>query len=245
MVTHFLIHFRKQVITAKRDRLIRVRFQGGGTDGGRSGRDVYLPPRQGALRPSVPPPSSLPPLQRAYLVAVESNEDEKLWSVEDSLNELATLARTAGAEVVGTMVQRLHRPDVATYLGKGRLQELAELEKQAGFDLVIFNDELSPSQQRNLEKILHARVLDRTALILDIFAQHAHTREGRLQVELAQLEYRLPRLTGRGTELSRLGGGTRSAGAGGVGGAIGVRGPGETKFEIDRRLIRCIIEELR
>ena len=189
--------------------------------------------------------TSLPPLQRAYLVAVESDGDEKLWSVEDSLNELATLARTAGAEVVGTMVQRLHHPDVATYLGKGRLQELAEMEKQPGFDLVIFDDELSPSQQRSLEKILHARVLDRTALILDIFAQHAHTREGRLQVELAQLEYRLPRLTGRGTELSRLGGGTRSAGAGGVGGAIGVRGPGETKLEIDRRRIRSRIAELR
>ncbi len=91
----------------------------------------------------------LTPLQRAYLVAVESDEDEKLWSVEDSLNELATLARTAGAEVIGTMVQRLYHPDVATYLGKGRLQELAEMEKQLGFDLVIFDDELSPSQWRS------------------------------------------------------------------------------------------------
>lgn len=168
-----------------------------------------------------------------------------MWSVEDSLHELGTLARTAGAEVVGTMVQHLHHPDVGTYLGKGRTQELSDLEKQLGFDLVIFDDELSPSQQRNLEKMLHVRVLDRTALILDIFAQHAHTREGRLQVELAQLEYRLPRLTGRGTELSRLGGGSRSAGAGGVGGAIGVRGPGETKLEIDRRRIRSRIAELR
>jgi len=143
------------------------------------------------------------------------------------------------------MVQRLHHPDVATYLGKGRLQELGDLEKQLGFDLVIFDDELSPSQQRNLEKVLDVRVLDRTALILDIFAQHAHSREGRLQVELAQLEYRLPRLAGRGIELSRLGGGSRSAGAGGVGGAIGVRGPGETKLEIDRRRIRSRIAELR
>ncbi len=168
-----------------------------------------------------------------------------MWSVEDSLHELDTLARTAGAEVVGTMVQHLHHPDVATYLGKGRTQELSDLEKQLRLDLVIFDDELSPSQQRNLEKMLHVRVLDRTALILDIFAQHAHTREGRLQVELAQLEYRLPRLTGRGTELSRLGGGSRSAGAGGVGGAIGVRGPGETKLEIDRRRIRSRIAELR
>jgi GTP-binding protein HflX len=132
---------------------------------------------------------------------------------------------------------------VATYIGKGRVQELSCLEKQVGFDLVIFDDELSPGQQRNLEKLLDVRVIDRTALILDIFAQHARTREGRLQVELAQLEYLLPRLSGRGVELSRQAGGTR--GAGGVGGAIGVRGPGETKLEIDRRRIRGRISELR
>jgi len=168
-----------------------------------------------------------------------------LWSVEDSLSELGTLARTAGAEVVGTMVQRMRHPDVATYIGKGRAQELCDTEKQRGVDLVIFDDELSPSQQRNLEKLLDARVIDRSALILDIFAQHARTREGRLQVELAQLEYRLPRLAGRGVELSRQAGGSRSAGAGGVGGAIGVRGPGETKLEIDRRRIRSRIAELR
>ncbi len=143
------------------------------------------------------------------------------------------------------MIQRMHHPDVATYIGKGRSQELSDTEKQLGFDLVIFNDELSPSQQRNLEKLLNARVIDRTALILDIFAQHARTREGRLQVELAQLEYRLPRLAGRGVELSRQAGGSRSAGVGGVGGAIGVRGPGETKLEIDRRRIRSRIAELR
>jgi len=143
------------------------------------------------------------------------------------------------------MIQRLHHPDVTTYLGKGRVQELSDMKKQLDFDLVIFDDELAPSQQRNLEKLLDVRVLDRTALILDIFAQHAYTREGRLQVELAQLEYRLPRLIGRGVELSRLGGGSRSAGAGGVGGAIGVRGPGETKLEIDRRRIRSRIAELR
>ncbi len=168
-----------------------------------------------------------------------------MWSVEDSLSELSTLARTAGADVVGKMIQRLRHPDVATYIGKGRVQELSCLEKQLGFDLVIFDDELSPSQQRNLEKLLEARVIDRTALILDIFAQHARTREGRLQVELAQLEYRLPRLSGRGIELSRQAGGTRSAGGGGTGGAIGVRGPGETKLEIDRRRIRGRIAELR
>ena len=168
-----------------------------------------------------------------------------MWSVEDSLSELGTLARTAGAEVVGSMIQHMRHPDVATYIGKGRAQELSYTEKQLGFDLVIFDDELSPSQQRNLEKMLDARVIDRTALILDIFAQHARTREGRLQVELAQLEYRLPRLAGRGVELSRQAGGSRSAGAGGVGGAIGVRGPGETKLEIDRRRIRSRIAELR
>jgi GTPase len=176
---------------------------------------------------------------------VDQDGSESLWSVEDSLSELGTLARTAGAEVVGTMIQRMRHPDVATYIGKGRAQELSDTEKQLGFDLAIFDDELSPSQQRNLEKVLDARVIDRTALILDIFAQHARTREGRLQVELAQLEYRLPRLAGRGVELSRQAGGSRSAGAGGVGGAIGVRGPGETKLEIDRRRIRSRIAELR
>jgi len=189
--------------------------------------------------------------EHAFLVAVEHDESESLWSVEDSLSELGTLARTAGADVVGTMIQRMRHPDVATYIGKGRAQELCDTEKQLNFDLVIFDDELSPSQQRNLEKLLHARVLDRTALILDIFAQHARTREGRLQVELAQLEYRLPRLAGHGTEFSRQAGGSRGAGAGGAGsaggagGAIGVRGPGETKLEIDRRRIRSRISELR
>ncbi len=164
------------------------------------------------------------------------------------MSELGVLARTAGADVVGTMIQRLHHPDVATYIGKGRAQELCGLERQLGFELVICDDELSPSQQRNLEKLLEVRVIDRTALILDIFAQHARTREGRLQVELAQLEYRLPRLAGRGVAFSRQAGGSRSAGGAagtGAGGAIGVRGPGETKLEIDRRRIRSRISDLR
>ncbi len=182
--------------------------------------------------------------EQAFLVAVDHDENESLWSVEDSLSELGALARTAGAEVVGSMIQRLRHPDVATYIGKGRAQELSDTERLLGFDLVIFDDELSPSQQRNLEKLLKARIIDRTALILDIFAQHARTREGRLQVELAQLEYRLPRLAGRGDEFSRQAGGSRSAGAAGAGGAIGVRGPGETKLEIDRRRIRSRIAEL-
>ncbi len=183
--------------------------------------------------------------EHAFLVAVESDALESLWSVEDSLSELKALASTAGADVVGTMIQRLHHPDVATYVGKGRAQELSEIEKQLVIDLVIFDDELSPSQQRNLEKMLDARVIDRTALILDIFGQHARTREGRLQVELAQLEYRLPRLSGRGAGLTQQAGGSRSAGAAGVGGAIGVRGPGETKLEMDRRRIRGRISDLR
>ena len=182
--------------------------------------------------------------ERAFLAAVERNEDEALWSAEDSIEELASLARTAGAEVAGTMIQRLRAPDPATYLGKGRANELAQLQRELGFDLVILDDEISPSQQRNLEGITGVRVIDRTALILDIFAQHAHSREGQLQVELAQLEYRLPRLTGRGRDLSRLGGGSRGA-TGGTGGAIGVRGPGETKLEVDRRRIRRRIAELR
>jgi len=176
---------------------------------------------------------------------VDNESEESLWSADDSLEELAALARTAGAEVVGSGVQRLKAVNPTLYVGKGRAQELAMLRDELDFSLLIVDDELAPTQQRNLEKTVGARVIDRTALILDIFAQHAHTREGQLQVELAQLEYRLPRLAGssRG-ELSRLGGGSRGSGGGGVGGAIGVRGPGETKLEIDRRRIRARIAEL-
>jgi GTP-binding protein HflX len=182
--------------------------------------------------------------ERAYLVAVESADQDSVWSVEDSLSELSALAQTAGAEVVGTMLQRLSHPDPNTYVGKGRAQELSAVEKQLNCELVIFDDELTPTQQRNLEKMLNARVVDRTALILDIFAQHARTREGHLQVELAQLEYRLPRLSGQEIEFTRQAGGSRGA-TGGAGGAIGVRGPGETKLEIDRRRIRSRISELK
>ncbi|HEX6121912.1 MAG TPA: GTPase HflX [Ktedonobacterales bacterium] len=183
--------------------------------------------------------------EKAFLVAVEAAREEALWDVEDSLNELAALARTAGAEVLGSLWQRLPNPHPRLYLGKGRAEELAQLRVELEFNLVIVDDELSPSQQRNLENLVGTRVIDRTALILDIFAQHAHTREGQLQVELAQLEYRLPRLRGGGRDLSRVGGGSRGSGGGGVGGAIGVRGPGETKLEIDRRRIRTRIAELR
>jgi GTP-binding protein HflX len=183
--------------------------------------------------------------ERVFLVAVELPSEDPLWSVDDSLEELASLARTAGAEVVGTLTQRLRHPDATHYVGKGRAQELAQLRDELDLDLIVFDDELSPSQQRNLERITETRVIDRTALILDIFAQHARTREGQLQVELAQLEYRLPRLAGRGQALSRVGGGSRGSGGGGVGGAIGVRGPGETKLEEDRRRIRARISDLR
>jgi GTPase len=183
--------------------------------------------------------------ERAFLIAVEIPNTDSLWDAHDSLDELAALARTAGAEVAGSAVQRLSRPNSALYVGRGRAHELAALRAELDLDLLIVDDELSPTQQRNLEELTDLRVIDRTALILDIFAQHARTREGQLQVELAQLEYRLPRLTGRGKDLSRVGGGSRGSGGGGVGGAIGVRGPGETKLEIDRRRIRSRIAEVR
>jgi len=155
------------------------------------------------------------------------------WSGEASLEELALLADTAGAEVVGTTVQRLETPNPATYIGKGKVQEVASQRAPTEYSTVIFDDELSPSQQRNLEKELEVKVLDRTALILDIFAQHARTREGRLQVELAQHEYILPRLRGQWGHLERLEG------------RIGTRGPGETQLETDRRLIRNKISALK
>ncbi|HEY7850638.1 MAG TPA: GTPase HflX [Ktedonobacterales bacterium] len=182
--------------------------------------------------------------ERAYLIAVDVDHDETLWDVADSLAELAALASTAGAEVIGALSQRLPSPTPNLYLGKGRASELAQICSEREIALVIADDEITPAQQRNLEELTNARVIDRTALILDIFAQHAHTREGQLQVELAQLEYRLPRLAGHGKALSRVGGGSRGA-TGGAGGAIGVRGPGETKLEQDRRRIRARIAELR
>ena len=148
------------------------------------------------------------------------------------MEELAELARTAGAQVIESIVQPRQSPDKAYYIGQGKAQELAMRKGETGADLVIFNEELSPAQQRNLEQLLDTKVIDRTGLILDIFAMRAKSREGKLQVELAQLNYLLPRLTGWGTELSRLGGG------------IGTRGPGETKIETDRRRIRRRIFEL-
>jgi GTP-binding protein HflX len=138
---------------------------------------------------------------------------------------LRTLASSAGAEIVGEFTQRRDRPDPATLIGKGKLEEIAGAAASVSADVILFDHDLSPSQQRNIERVVHRRVIDRTQLILDIFARHARTREGQLQVELAQLEYMLPRLAGRGIEMSQLGGG------------IGTRGPGETQLETDRRKI--------
>jgi GTP-binding protein HflX len=152
---------------------------------------------------------------------------------QHSLDELRELAVSAGARVIDEVVQRRERPDPATYIGKGKVEELREEVVIEGVDVVIFDEELSPSQAKNLEEALETKVVDRTGLILDIFARRARTKEGKLQVELAQLEYRLTRLTGHREYLSRLGGG------------IGTRGPGETKLEMDRRQIRHRIATLR
>ncbi len=171
---------------------------------------------------------------------MQRTSDRERWRADASLDELGLLAETAGAEVVGRTLQRLEAPNPATYVGKGKLDELKSLrDNGGGYDIAIFDEELSPSQQQHLEDALKVKVLDRTALILDIFAMRAHTREGRLQVELAQSEYLLPRLKGQWSHLERLGG--RS----GQPGAIGVRGPGETQIETDRRLVRRRIQKLK
>lgn len=172
-----------------------------------------------------------PKHQRALLVGAEVHRDRSAWSAEDSLAELARLSETAGLEPVGTVVQKLTRPFPKHYIGPGKVQEIRDLKGTLNYELVVFDDELTGSQTRNLEEDLQIRVIDRTQLILDIFAQHAATREGRLQVELAQHQYLLPRLRGQWGHLSRQ----TAASAGG--GAIGVRGPGETQLETDRRLI--------
>jgi GTP-binding protein HflX len=160
--------------------------------------------------------------EQAILVGMESPEVTP-EETASSLEELARLADTAGADVLLQLTQRRGRPDAATFLGRGKAEELASFCRSLGAGLVIFDRELSAAQARNLESVTGVRIIDRTQLILDIFARRARTREGKLQVELAQLNYLLPRLVGRGTELSRLGGG------------IGTRGPGETKLEVDRK----------
>ncbi|RJQ54335.1 MAG: GTPase HflX [Actinobacteria bacterium] len=169
--------------------------------------------------------------ERAFLVVVDEKRFAS-WTAEDETAELENLTRTAGVGVAGAVVQQRERPDPKTYIGKGKVQELKQSSAAAGATLIIFSEELTPSQQRNLEEIVGLRVLDRTGLILDIFAQHAHTKEGKLQVELAQYQYLLPRLRGFGLMWSRTGGG------------IGTRGPGEQQLEVDRRRIRRRIQAL-
>src|SRR4249919_3649816 len=177
-------------------------------------------------------------LERVVLIGVWA--EGSLASAENSLRELSRLAETAGSEVLDGLIQRRSRIDAATYVGSGKARELAGIVAAAGADTVICDGELTPSQLRNLEGVVRVKVIDRTALILDIFAQHARSREGKAQVELAQLQYMLPRLRGWGESLSRQAGG-RVAGGGG----IGTRGPGETKIETDRRRIRTRTARLR
>lgn len=181
-----------------------------------------------SIEDRIKPPSAIPATvigeaEKAILVTIAG---------EDTLDELALLADTAGATTVARVAQRRNQPDTAYFIGRGKVRELTQLRQRLGAELIIMDSELTPIQARNLENAIGCRIVDRTTLILDIFAQRARTKEGQLQVELAQLRYALPRLTGLGTALSRLGGG------------IGTRGPGETKLETDRRHIRRRIDEL-
>jgi len=172
-----------------------------------------------------------PPKEKAFLVGVELPKEE--FPLPLTLEELKRLAETAGAVIVGSLAQKRNKPDARYFIGSGKLEELKAKSTAVDANLVVFDHELSPSQERNLEDALGVKVIDRTELILDIFAQHAKSREGRLQVELAQANFLLTRLTGHGVLMSRLGGG------------IGTRGPGETKLEYDRRVIRKRIAELK
>jgi GTPase len=177
-------------------------------------------------------------LERVVLIGVWTEGSQA--SAENSLLELSRLAETAGSEVLDGLIQRRSHVDAATYVGSGKARELADIVASTGADTVICDGELTPSQLRRLESVVQVKVIDRTALILDIFAQHARSREGKAQVELAQLQYLLPRLRGWGESLSRQAGG-RVAGGGG----IGTRGPGETKLETDRRRLRTRISRLK
>lgn len=183
--------------------------------------------------------------ERAFLVGVEVFNEKNLLSLEDSLSELSLLSDTAGLDIVGELTQKLNQINPQTYIGAGKVEELKLLCEETQASIVIFDNELSPRHQRELENILapNVRIMDRTGLILDIFAQHAHTAEGILQVELAQYEYYLPRLTRQWTHLARQGGGGGGR-SGGVGG-VGLRGPGETQLEVDRRQIRAKISHLK
>lgn len=170
-------------------------------------------------------------MERALLVTVDFHKNEA-WSAEERSRELAELARSAGAKVVREEIVRRHEPSPACFIGTGKAEELGVICGEEKIGLVIFNNDLSGSQQKNLEGLIKKRVIDRTQLILDIFARRAHTNEGKVQVELAQLLYLMPRLTGKGVEMSRPGGG------------IGTSGPGEMKLEVDRRRIRARIFKL-
>jgi len=196
------------------------------------------------MQNKIPEPTTQP-RERAFIFGVDFYRQENLLSVSDSLDELELLAETAGLNVVGQSTQKLDHPNPKTYIGSGKVDEVKLLIEEVQADILLFDDELSPRHLRELETIFsnNVRILDRTALILDIFAQHANTREGSLQVELAQYEYRLPRLTRAWTHLARQagGGGGRSGSVGGV----GLRGPGETQLEVDRRIIRNRISHLK
>ena len=170
--------------------------------------------------------------ERVFLIGAELRRGSPV-ETRESLDELAELANTAGAEIIGDGLQKLERPHAATFIGKGKATEFAERCKNGSVDTVIFDDELSPAQTRNLERVFDCKVLDRTALILDIFAQRARTREGKMQIEMAQLQHILPRLTRFWTHLSRQKGG------------IGMRGDGESQLEVDRRRILERISRLR
>lgn len=170
--------------------------------------------------------------ERAVLVGVKVRSQADYWRLEDSLAELAELARAAGANPVAQLTQSMNMPS-PTYVGKGKMDELQLVIKREHVDTAIFDDELTPSQQKTLEEKLEIKVIDRTALILDVFAQRARSREGRLQIELAQTEYLLPRLAGQWSHLERLGGG------------VGTRGPGETQIETDRRLVRRKLSQVK
>ncbi|OBG88585.1 GTPase HflX [Mycobacterium sp. E802] len=178
-------------------------------------------------------------LERVVLVGVWT--EGSAADADASLAELAALAETAGSEVLEGLIQRRDKPDPSTYIGSGKAAELREIVLATGADTVICDGELSPAQLNSLEKVVKVKVIDRTALILDIFAQHATSREGKAQVSLAQMEYMLPRLRGWGESMSRQAGGR----AGGAGGGVGTRGPGETKIETDRRRIRERMAKLR
>jgi len=178
-------------------------------------------------------------LEKVVIIGVYPRGQEK--DAENSLKELAALCETAGAQVLDGLLQRKPHPDPATYLGRGKVEELLAIVRAEGADTVVADTELAPSQRRALEDAIKVKVIDRTAVILDIFAQHAKSREGKAQVELAQLQYLLPRLRGWGDSMSRQAGGQ----VGGQGAGMGSRGPGETKIEIDRRRIRTQMSKLR